>query len=166
MDFNTIKALIEKYFAGETSLAEEEQIRNYFLQDEVADELRQYQPLFTFFQAEKKQTTSPAFDAQLQQRTQRGRQARLRLMRRLSAAAAVIVMLLAAWLLYPETAGPTDGQMIAKAPIDWSKYEPKTEEEALEVTRGALLRTSAAMYKGLTQAAVEVESVKKIMEWE
>ena len=165
MDFNTIKALIEKYFAGESSLAEEEQIRNYFLQDEVADELRQYQPLFTFFQAEKKQTTSPAFDAQLQQRTQRGRQARLRVIRRLSAAAAVIVMLLAAWLLYPETAGPTDGP-IAKAPIDWSKYEPKTEEEALEVTRGALLRTSAAMYKGLTQAAAEVESVKKIMEWE
>ena len=75
-------------------------------------------------------------------------------------------MLLAAWLLYPETDSITTDGPIAKAPIDWSKYEPKTEQEALEVTRGALLRTSAAMYKGLTQAAAEVESVKKIMEWE
>ena len=53
MNIEAIKILIEKYFEGETSLQEEAQLSEYFNGDEVATELKVYQPLFQFFKAGK-----------------------------------------------------------------------------------------------------------------
>ncbi len=53
MNIEAIKILIDKYFEGETSLQEEAQLAEYFNRDEVVPELKQYQPLFQFFKAEK-----------------------------------------------------------------------------------------------------------------
>lgn len=53
MNTEAIKILVEKYFEGETSLQEEAQLSEYFNSDEVVAELKQYQPLFHFFKAEK-----------------------------------------------------------------------------------------------------------------
>ena len=54
MDYNTIKALLEKYFAGETTLTEEAQLRSYFQSGEVHQDFQSYQALFGFFTQEKK----------------------------------------------------------------------------------------------------------------
>ncbi len=53
MNIEAIKILIDKYFEGETSLQEEVQLAEYFNGEDVVAELKQYQPLFQFFKAEK-----------------------------------------------------------------------------------------------------------------
>lgn len=49
MESANIHLLLEKYFEGETSLAEERQLSDYFASGDVAPELQQYRPLFGFF---------------------------------------------------------------------------------------------------------------------
>ena len=44
-----MEALLEKYFDGETSIAEENELKNYFSSSDVAPHLEQYKPLFGYF---------------------------------------------------------------------------------------------------------------------
>ena len=53
MTFQEINNLIEKYFAGETSLEEEKILRGYFNGSKVDSRLATYAPLFQFFEKEK-----------------------------------------------------------------------------------------------------------------
>ncbi|MBF4473241.1 SipW-dependent-type signal peptide-containing protein [Flavobacterium sp. HJJ] len=49
MEFNKIEALLGKYFEGETSIAEENELKNYFSSPNTAPHLEQYKPLFGYF---------------------------------------------------------------------------------------------------------------------
>ncbi|WP_348800539.1 hypothetical protein [Flavobacterium adhaerens] len=49
MEFNKIEALLEKYFDGETSVSEENELKNYFTSSNVVEHLQQYKPLFGYF---------------------------------------------------------------------------------------------------------------------
>jgi hypothetical protein len=53
MSFDAINDLIEKYFAGETSLEEEKILRGYFNGPTIDPRLLSYAPLFQFFEKEK-----------------------------------------------------------------------------------------------------------------
>lgn len=53
MNFERINDLIEKYFAGETSLEEEKILRGYFNGSNIDPRLLSYAPLFQFFEREK-----------------------------------------------------------------------------------------------------------------
>jgi hypothetical protein len=55
MEFNKMEALLEKYFEGETSIAEENELKNYFSSLNVAPHLEQYKPLFGYFAEAKKE---------------------------------------------------------------------------------------------------------------
>ncbi len=57
MDYNKIRALLELYWEGETSLEEEETLRHFFVTHTQAlpEDLREAAPLFRYFQAEKEQ---------------------------------------------------------------------------------------------------------------
>jgi hypothetical protein len=55
MEFNKMEALLEKYFDGETSIAEENELKNYFSSSNVAPNLEQYKPLFGYFTEAKKE---------------------------------------------------------------------------------------------------------------
>lgn len=58
MEFNSMDKLIEKYFSGETSIAEEKELKNYFSQPDVAPHLEQYRAMFGYFgQAKDEQFT-------------------------------------------------------------------------------------------------------------
>lgn len=61
MDSKQIIILLEKYWDGATTLAEERQLRDYFNQGEVAAELQTYQPLFQLFKAEQEAVISDDF---------------------------------------------------------------------------------------------------------
>lgn len=50
-----IHELINKYFEGETSSVEEQQIRSYFNSDNVSDDLKVYKPLFVYIDEEIEQ---------------------------------------------------------------------------------------------------------------
>ena len=52
MNIKEIEELLERYYEGETSLAEEKLLKEFFSGDEVPEHLRQHQPLFRFFVAE------------------------------------------------------------------------------------------------------------------
>ncbi|PWA05355.1 hypothetical protein [Flavobacterium psychrotolerans] len=55
MDCNNIEELLEKYFQGGTSIAEEQELRKYFSSSNVLPHLEQYKPLFGYFSLVKKE---------------------------------------------------------------------------------------------------------------
>lgn len=55
MELDKIEILLEKYFEGETSIVEENQLKDYFSSSDVAQHLQQYKPLFGYFSAARQQ---------------------------------------------------------------------------------------------------------------
>lgn len=53
MEWSEVDSLLEKYFNGETSLNEEQQLRDYFSTQVPAPHLQQYQSLFGYFDQAK-----------------------------------------------------------------------------------------------------------------
>jgi len=53
MESDKIDILLEKYFQGETSIAEEKELKNYFSSSDVAQHLEQYKPMFGYFSQAK-----------------------------------------------------------------------------------------------------------------
>lgn len=63
MDSNRIEALLKKYWDCETSLEEEQQLREYFKGKEIPEQLKETAALFQYFEHQKKQElTDSAFD--------------------------------------------------------------------------------------------------------
>ena len=56
MAFNNIEKLLDKYFEGETSIVEENALKEYFSKKEVPEHLKQYQAMFAYFAQNKKET--------------------------------------------------------------------------------------------------------------
>ena len=53
MELANIEKLLEKYLNAETTIAEEKKLKNYFLSDNVAPHLEEYQALFGYFSTSK-----------------------------------------------------------------------------------------------------------------
>ena len=99
MALDRIEILIEKYFEGETSIAEEKELKAYFSSSDVAQHLEQYKPVFGYFsQAKQEQFTAsiPLKSGKKQKR-----------LAWLSVAASVLVMLGIGFFAYQNTSEPT-----------------------------------------------------------
>ncbi|SFA73450.1 hypothetical protein SAMN05660845_0289 [Flavobacterium swingsii] len=141
MEFNKIEILIEKYFQGETSIAEEKELRSYFSSQDVAPHLEQYKAIFGYFTQTKKQE----FEQEIPQITKK------RNVMWLSVAASVVVLLGVATFYMINTNEPVNHQN------ELGTYE--SPEIAFKETQKALALLSSNVNVG-------IESVMYVQEYE
>lgn len=65
MDSKQIKQLLERYWQCETTLQEEEQLRDYFCSEEVTEEFQHYKEFFMYQQEEKNISLGKEFDERI-----------------------------------------------------------------------------------------------------
>lgn len=70
MELNKIEALLEKYLNAETSIKEEQELKEYFCGDNVAPHLQEYVPLFNYFGKQKEIKFSEKHESRFPQRSQ------------------------------------------------------------------------------------------------
>ncbi|MEL4307523.1 hypothetical protein JMA43_05420 [Joostella sp. CR20] len=58
MTVSDVEKLLEKYFEATTTIAEEEQLKIYFSQAEVAPHLEEYKPIFNYFAVAKEEKST------------------------------------------------------------------------------------------------------------
>lgn len=153
--------LLEKYFRAETNLDEEARLRSYILSEEVADDLRQYRPLFQFFEEEKEHSLSEGFEEKLLAEMQQpAKTVRLNSWRgTLLRVAVIVAVLIGAFLLLPV-------QQHKQQAIDWSKYEVTDEQQAYQETMKALELLAEKLGKGAkttTKSMAETSKVAKYL---
>ena len=153
MTVNNANESLERYFAGETSLAEEADLRAYFTGGDVHPTLVQYAPLFAYWDLAA--TAKPPLKTK----------PRRHLGRWLSTAAAAVLLLFAAntWL-HQQPEINDNGFPIAQAKtIDWSKYEVTDEKEAYRVLRAALKTASTELNRAPGAAIREIREVRSAL---
>lgn len=98
MALDRIERLIDKYFEGETSIAEEKELKAYFSSSDVAQHLEQYKPVFGYFSQAKQEQFTPSIplkSGKIQKR-----------LAWLSVAASLVVMLGIGFFAYQNTSDP------------------------------------------------------------
>lgn len=163
MDYNTAKTLLDRYFEGTSTLAEEAELRSYFQQENLPADMQAYRPLFQFFKVAGEQKVSKAFSDRLESIDSKAPAKMVRFRKpaaRWVAIAAMIALGLAAWVLTSDNI-ETPPQTAA---IDWSQYEPESEEEAIRITTAALQKTSSSLRRGMRIATNELQGVKKLVQ--
>jgi hypothetical protein len=140
MDYNTAQNLLDRYFDGETSVAEETSLRSYFQSGSISSDHQEYAPLFAYWAAAAEVKAPPV----------RKPKARLRSLRWMAAAAAAVLLLLVAnnWCNRQAPISDTpfaDAQEQPAKTVDWSKYEISADEDGYRKLRGALKTVSTAL---------------------
>ncbi|TDP60947.1 hypothetical protein [Flavobacterium dankookense] len=97
MALDRIEKLIEKYFEGETSSAEEKELKDYFSSSDVAQHLEHYQPLFGYFSQAKQEQFTATIPLHTKKQTK---------VVWLSVAASLVVMLAVGVFAYQGTSEP------------------------------------------------------------
>jgi len=143
MEFNKIEDILEKYFQGETTIAEEKELKDYFSSPNVAQHLEQYKPMFGYFSQVKEQKSTHPIPLKTKKRN----------VAWLSIAASVVVLLGVGTYFYvsEKNAAPVVAQS------ELGTYDDP--EEALAATQKALALLSSNVNVG-------IESVQYIKEYE
>ena len=68
MELVNIEKLLEKYLNAETTIAEENKLKNYFLGDDVAPHLEEYRAIFGYFTASKNEKFTKTIQLKSQNR--------------------------------------------------------------------------------------------------
>lgn len=140
MELHKIELLLEKYFDGETTLVEENELKEYFSSSEVAPHLEQYKPLFGFFIKAKEQKFAPSTPQQTKKRN----------VTWLSIAASIVVLLGVGTFTY-------FNQNVVQNSQELGTYDDP--EEAFRETQKALALLSDNVNVG-------IESVQYIQQYE
>ena len=168
MDYKKINNILDKYWEGETSLQEEETLHEYFNSGEVADELKDVQPLFVYLQEEQAtQLENPKFEEELLvqleetivrpiQPIQQNR--RRRIISLVSRAAAIVLLVIGSVAVYQQTYSSSEDISVTAIQL-----EDLTEEErqAYEQTKAALAYLSSKLNKGTKIATDNLVKVSK-----
>lgn len=151
MELDKIEIILEKYFQGESTIAEEKQLKDYFSSPNVAQHLQQYQPLFGYFSQVKEQKSTYELKSIDRTGTAIPPQTKKRNVAWLSIAASAVVLLGIGAYYVSENNTPVVAQ------TELGTYDDP--EEALAATQKALALLS-------NKVNVGIESVQYIKEYE
>ena len=143
MELDKIENILDKYFQGETTIAEEKELKEYFSSPNVAQHLEQYKPIFGYFSQVKQQKTTQEIPLRTKKRN----------VAWLSIAASVVVLLGIGTFYY--VSEDTTTPVVAQSEL--GTYDDP--EEALAATQKALALLS-------NNVNVGIESVQYIQEYE
>lgn len=156
------KKLVEKYWAGETSVAEEKALKTYFNGPDVSQDLKKYASIFQYLANAKQETLTPSVDDLLAQRRE-GTPLKIRTKRfsYRSIAAAVLVLIFAG-LGFQKLQTPSKAERIATY---WASKEIKDPKEAFVKVKAALLMTSKKLNNGTEAALQQVSKVQQVRQF-
>lgn len=162
MDYKTdnILRLLEKYFEGNTSLTEEEQLKDFYRRHhELTPELEQYRAVFAYFDTAAAPQLSDDFSRRLEDRLQtstaHGSGTARIIPLTLRRAAAAVLLLLASWFGYQYLLTPEPEPQMAQAE---AVSDP---EEAYALLEDALLLASNKLNRGADHATREMQHAHK-----
>jgi len=157
MDYKLINQLLEKYWEGESTLEEEQQLKAYFNSSELADEHKEFVPLFQYLKSEKEQLLRTEVIDTTLQRIEEEAQKPVAKTRRLyivlSRAAAVLLLLAASFQVYQYQTQEEQKALYV---------EIEDPEEAYQKTKEALMLVSKELNKGKRKAKKKIKKVDKI----
>lgn len=156
-----IKILLDKYFAGETSLEEEDILSTYFNGANIAASLKEYQPLFQFLKAEKHITLSESTTYAIENISKKPfSSSTLRGGYWWKAAAAILILGIGSFILIDKLYKPNTQILVENHRI--KIYDEHDDpEKALAEVQAALKLVSKKMKKGNDEAIHGLEKVKK-----
>lgn len=146
MDSNRIDELLTRYWNGETSLEEEQQLREYFRQDPVPEQWKEAATLFRYFEGSKKKSLDDQpFDPGILEKdaVRKSNKTVKILYNTMRIAAGVAVLLMAIWFVRKEVRTSTPPEMVD------TYNDPKI---AFEETKKALMIISKSFGKAEEQA--------------
>ncbi len=139
-----IAALLEKYWEGETSVAEEISLKQYFNGAEVAERFKEFTPLFAYYAAAKEMTLDKGFDEKILEKISEARVIPLKKRSWLSNGlkiAASVLLLITAGYFFNKNQQASNQSMAEKGEIN----DPKL---ALQEVKRALAMVSRKMNTG------------------
>jgi hypothetical protein len=146
MDSNRIDELLNKYWNCETSLEEEQELRQYFRGSQVPEQWKETASLFRYFEESKKKSLDDQpFDPRLLEKItvqQKGKGARL-LYNSMRIAAGIAVLMIAVWFVRKEVRTSTPQEIVD------TYDDPKL---AFEETKKALMMISKSFGQAEEQA--------------
>lgn len=152
--------LLHRYFAGDTTLAEEQELRAYFRSGDVAPGLAELDPMFEYWDKAGEITAPPVRTPVRQLHRRRP------VVKWLTATAAAVLLLFTAngWLHHqPALVDLPIAEAEVKPAIDWSKYEVTDPKEAYRLLRGALKTASSEMNRSTRLTIESINQIDKVL---
>ena len=147
MDSSKLQQLLQKYWSGETTLEEEQLLKDHFQQAEVPEEFREVAAMFRYYEQTKKNALNDiAFDRTLIEKvTGKSKQGKMRslVFNSMRIAAGVVVLMAAAWFIRKEIRQTTPQEVVD------TYDDPKL---AFEETKKALMMISKSFGTAEEQA--------------
>lgn len=154
------KKLLEKYWKGDTTIAEEQSLKAYFNSGKVSKELLEYAPLFQYLGVAKKETLSTAIPELIKKDSTKPNQLKVKSkLILLSRMAAAILLLISISFVYTHLNQPTKAERLASY---WAEKEIKDPKLAYKKTKAALLMVSKKLNGGTAAALNQVKKVQEI----
>lgn len=137
MDSKQIEELLNKYWNCETSLEEEQQLKEYFTDGEVPESLKEVSTLFQYFQDQKNRSLSdPSFDSKVISNLAKPKRSRVvqLVYNSMRIAAGVAVLVAAVWFVRSEL-HKSGSQEIVDTYDDPKKAFEETKQALLIISR-------------------------------
>ena len=149
MDYRDIEKLLDKYWACETSLEEEDLLKDFFQQDDIPGHLLPYASMFRYYSDLRIKSTSEEFDQNLLEKIKKKEKALLkhRYLPTLYKVAAAVLLVLSFMLIHERYT------QVRKEAVSYAKDTFKDPQAALDQTKRILLMVSEKMNKGTEQLA-------------